>query len=70
VNLVRAAALAAWPFIPTAAERVLENVGEASDVVSWPNDGEAALAAIPGGRRIAVPPPLFRKITVADVPHP
>ena len=70
VNLVRAAALAAWPFIPTAAATVLEDLGEASEVVPWPNDGEAALAAIPGGRPITVPPLLFRKIAETDVPHP
>ena len=70
VNLVRAAALAAWPFIPTAAAAILENLGEASDLAPWPNDGEAALATILGGRPITVPPLLFRKIAVADVPHP
>lgn len=70
VSLIRAAALAAWPFIPTTAAAVLESVGEASAAVSWPNDGEAILTPIPGGRRISVPPLLFRKITTADVTDP
>jgi methionyl-tRNA synthetase len=69
VNLVRAAALAAWPFIPTAAAAVLEGLGETAETVPWPNDG-SALTAIPGGRRIAVPQLLFRKITAADVAPP
>lgn len=70
VNLIHAAALSAWPFIPTAAATVLESVGEASAAVSWPNDGKAILTLIPGGRPISVPPLLFRKITAADVTGP
>jgi methionyl-tRNA synthetase len=69
VNLIRAAALAAWPFIPTAAAIVLESIGETPGV-QWPNDGGAILSAIPGGRLISVPPLLFRKITAKDVTVP
>lgn len=65
VALVRAAALAAWPFIPTAAAAVLESIGDSRTL--WPNEGSSPLAAIPGGRRISRPPLLFRKITTADI---
>ncbi len=60
VHLVRAAALAAWPFIPTAAETVLGSLDE-----KW--NGDAAVPAIEPGRRLRVPPLLFRKITAADL---
>jgi methionyl-tRNA synthetase len=69
VALVRAAALAAWPFIPTAAAAVLESIGD-SPYVPWPNEGGAILAAIPSGRRISLPPLLFRKITATDITGP
>jgi len=61
INLVRVAALAAWPFIPFAAETVLESLGEP---VAWPN----ATAAIPAGRRFRVPPLLFPRISAACRP--
>ena len=67
INLVRVSALAAWPFIPSSAEKVLGSLGEAADLVPWPQDGKHALSAIPAGRRIAVPPLLFPKIAVADL---
>ena len=67
INLVRVAALAAWPFIPSSAEKVLCSLGDAADLVPWPQDGKHALSAIPAGRRIAVPPLLFPKIDVADL---
>ena len=57
INLVRVAALAAWPFIPSSAEKVLCSLGEAADLVPWPQDGKHALSAIPAGRRIARPAP-------------
>ena len=60
VHLVRAAALAAWPFIPTAAEVVLGCLDE-----KW--NGDATLLAIEPGRRLHVPPLLFRKITPVDL---
>jgi methionyl-tRNA synthetase len=65
INLVRVAALAAWPFIPSSAEKVLACLGEDVGVVPWPQD---ALTAIPAGRRIAVPPLLFPKIIPSEHP--
>ena len=67
INLVRVSALAAWPFIPSSAEKVLASLGEAADLVPWPQDGKHVLSAIPAGRRIAVPPVLFPKIDVAGL---
>ncbi len=67
VNLVRVCALAAWPFIPSAAEEVLRSVGEANEPPAWTEDGAAALSAIPAGRRVCVPPLLFPKIAAADL---
>ena len=64
---VRVSALAAWPFIPSSAEKVLGSLGEAADLVPWPQNGKHALSAVPTGRRIAVPPLLFPKIAVADL---
>ena len=61
VNLVRLAALVAWPFIPFAAEAVLRSLGE--DNVCWNDNGREALAATPVGRRLRVPPLLFPKIS-------
>ena len=70
VNLVRIAALAAWPFVPTASTEVLRSLGEDLEPTPWPHDGGQALTAIPVGRRFRVPPLLFRKITAADVTPP
>ncbi len=67
INLVRASAIAAWPFIPSTAETVLRSLGERADAVLWPGDGKQALCAIPGGRRVSVPPLPFPKIAVADL---
>jgi methionyl-tRNA synthetase len=58
IGLVRVAAQVAWPFIPFAAERVLEGLGER---VAWPR----ALDAIPPGRRLSVPPVLFPRLSAA-----
>ena len=69
VALVRAAALAAWPFIPTAAAAVLKSIGD-SPYVLWPNEGGAILAAIPSGRRISLPPLLFRKVIATEITGP
>jgi methionyl-tRNA synthetase len=65
IHLVRVSALAAWPFIPSSAEKVLCSLGEEVGIVPWPQD---ALSAIPAGRRIAVPPLLFPKITPSEHP--
>ena len=61
INLVRIAALAAWPFIPFAAETVLRCLGES---IAWPDPA----AAIPAGRRFRVPPLLFPRISAACRP--
>jgi methionyl-tRNA synthetase len=61
IDLVRVAALAAWPFIPFAAEEVLECLGEP---VVWP---EQRAALVPG-RRLRVPPVLFPRISAACRP--
>ena len=66
INLVRVAALAGWPFIPTAAAEVLRSLGDPVDPVPWVEDGEEALSAIPAGRRFCVPPLLFPKIVAGD----
>jgi len=65
INLVRVSALVAWPFIPSSAEKVLGSLGEKVGIVPWPQD---PLSAIPAGRRIAVPPLLFPKITPSGHP--
>jgi methionyl-tRNA synthetase len=56
LNLVRIAALVAWPFIPFAAEEVLDCLGES---VTWPTSA----SALPAGRRIRVPAVLFPRIS-------
>lgn len=61
LELVRIAALVAWPFIPFAAEEVLDCLGEP---VIWP----AGTDAVPAGRKIRVPPVLFPKISAACLP--
>jgi len=66
INLVHVAALAAWPFIPSSAEKVLASLGETGPAY-WPRDATQALSAIPAGRRVEIPPLLFPKIAVADV---
>ncbi|HEY4892824.1 MAG TPA: class I tRNA ligase family protein, partial [Reyranella sp.] len=67
INLVRVAALAGWPFIPSAAANVLQSLGEDAERVPWVDDGKKALSAIPAGRRFRVPPLLFPKVTAGDL---
>jgi methionyl-tRNA synthetase len=67
INLVRVAALAGWPFIPSAAAEVLRSLGEDPELVPWVEDGKAALSAIPTGRRFRLPPLLFPKIAAGDL---
>jgi methionyl-tRNA synthetase len=62
VNLVRLAALVGWAFIPFAAAEVLQSVGDRVKSVSWPESAEQALTAVPPGRQLQLPPPLFPKI--------
>jgi methionyl-tRNA synthetase len=58
LGLVRTAALVAWPFIPFAAEKVLDCLGEP---LVWP----ASTDTLPAGRRFEVPPVLFPRISAA-----
>ena len=62
INLVRTAAIVAWPFIPDAASRVLQALDEEVACPSWPAGGEPALRAIAAGRRFRVPPVLFPRV--------
>jgi methionyl-tRNA synthetase len=62
VNLLALAATIAWPFIPAAAERVLEALGS-NTKPSWPSSAAAALTSIEAGRRVGVPPILFEKLS-------
>jgi len=63
VNLVGICALVAWPFIPATARRVLETIGTDQAIPVLPDNGEDALRLIDGGRRVGLPPILFRKLT-------
>jgi len=62
INLVRTAAVAAWPFIPDAASRVLHALGDEAAIPPWAASGEQALHAIAGGHRLRVPPVLFPRV--------
>ena len=70
LNLVRLSATVAWPFIPRAASLVLRCLGEDADPPTWISDGPTAIAALPAGRTLSVPPPLFPKITAARLAAP
>jgi methionyl-tRNA synthetase len=61
VNLIRLYAVLSRPFIPDASAQMMAALG--SDDWSWPEDLEAALAALPPGHAFAVPEVTFRKIT-------
>ncbi|MFI5010969.1 MAG: methionine--tRNA ligase [Hyphomicrobiales bacterium] len=63
VNLLRLAAIVAWPFIPQTATRLLAALGETCPVPEWPISGPQALTAIEGGRRLDALPVLFAKLT-------
>jgi methionyl-tRNA synthetase len=60
IGLVHVAAQIAWPFIPFAAEQVLECLGER---VAWPR----ALDAIPAGRSFSVPSVLFPRFSPSSL---
>ena len=67
LNLVSLFARVSAPFIPFAAEKIAEAVGEAYPP-SWPSlDVATELSRLPEGRMIAAPPVLFAKIEDAQV---
>ena len=61
LNLVRLYAVLSAPFIPFAADRLLEAMK--CDDRSWPGDMQTALSALPVGHGFEVPEVLFAKIT-------
>jgi methionyl-tRNA synthetase len=62
INLVALFARVSAPFIPFAAEKTAEAVGEAYPG-DWPGvDGQAELQRIPAGRPVKAPEVLFRKL--------
>ncbi len=61
LNLIRLYAVLSAPFIPTAADTLMDAMN--SDDRSWPTDVNAALMALPGGHGFSVPEVLFPKIT-------
>ncbi len=68
LNLLGVAARVAWAFVPEAAGRVLDALGEADSALpGWPGSAEEAIARIPPGRRLSPPGILFRKLDVGDV---
>ncbi len=60
LNLIRFHAAISAPFIPDAAAAMLAAMGAGAD---WPDDVNAALAALPEGQAFTVPENLFRKIS-------
>jgi methionyl-tRNA synthetase len=61
LNLVRLYAVLSSPFIPDASQKMLE--GMRTEDQAWPDDVEAALAALPAGHAFTTPEVLFAKIT-------
>ncbi|RID91804.1 methionine--tRNA ligase [Gemmobacter lutimaris] len=61
LNLIRVYAILSQPFIPDAAQAMMDAMG--SDDWTWPADIGAALRALPAGHAFTVPENLFRKIT-------
>lgn len=64
LNLIRLYAVLSRPFIPDAAQSIMTALG--CDDWGWPDDLDAAIAALPAGHGFAVPENLFRKITDAE----
>jgi methionyl-tRNA synthetase len=68
LNLLGTSARVAWAFVPEAARRVLDALGEPdASLPSWPESGAAAIIRLPAGRRLSQPGILFRKIDGAEV---
>ncbi|RLJ60529.1 methionyl-tRNA synthetase [Litoreibacter meonggei] len=61
LNLIRVYAVLSAPFIPTASAQILSGMNTLD--MSWPDDIEAALGALPVGHEFTVPEVLFAKIT-------
>ncbi|TDT75163.1 methionyl-tRNA synthetase [Litoreibacter halocynthiae] len=61
LNLIRVYAVLSAPFIPTASAQMLSGMNTLD--MSWPDDVEAALGALPVGHEFTVPEVLFAKIT-------
>ena len=61
LNLIRLYAILARPFIPDAAQAMMQALG--SDDWTWPADLPATLRALPPGAPFSVPENLFAKIT-------
>ncbi|MEM1101915.1 MAG: class I tRNA ligase family protein, partial [Pseudomonadota bacterium] len=61
LNLIRVYAVLSAPFIPNAAASMLSGMNTLD--MSWPDDVEAALHALPPGHAFTVPDVLFAKIT-------
>ena len=68
LSLLDASARVAWAFVPAAASRVLQALGDAdTELPAWPGSGEAAIAQVSAGRPVSIPPLLFRKIDLIEV---
>ncbi|MBI1250874.1 MAG: methionine--tRNA ligase [Alphaproteobacteria bacterium] len=68
LNLVTLFAALAQPFIPDAAETVLNAMNAPADARRWPDaPGERLIDALPRGHAYAPPDVLFKKIEDADV---
>ncbi|WP_128253276.1 methionine--tRNA ligase [Falsirhodobacter deserti] len=61
LNLIRLYAVVSRPFIPDAAQAMMNAMG--CDDWTWPEDVGAALQVLPAGHAFTVPDVLFRKIT-------
>ncbi len=61
LNLIRLYAVLSQPFIPDAAERIMQALG--CDDWSWPEGAAPALDHLPAGHPFTVPDVLFAKIT-------
>lgn len=61
LNLIRVYAVLSAPFIPTAAARMLKDLGDAPD--EWPVTMTEALEMLPAGHAFRVPEVLFAKIS-------
>jgi methionyl-tRNA synthetase len=59
VGLISVCARAAWPIIPEAAAKALAAIGESETVPVFPTTDHLA---VPAGRRIVHPGPLFVKL--------